>query len=122
MAVTAVPGFDPGGRLEAFEAFSAVMVADHTDRVVLQRILVVEATSTVVAEDVEAGHNLVLVLVLALALADLCPRRGYLSHQTDSTLLLSVLEVRGGRAVSSGEEEDAGGFVIRDSLTDLSSF
>lgn len=112
-----------GGRLEAFEAFSVVVVADCTGRVVLQRILVVEATSTVVAEGVAAGHNLVLVLALALVLvlADLCLRRGYLSHQTDSTLLLSVLEVRG-RAVSSGEEEDAGGFVIRDSLTDLSSF
>lgn len=98
-----------------------MVVADCTGRVVLPRILVVEATSTVVAEGVEAGHNLVLVLALALVLADLCPRRGYLSHQTDSTLLLSVLEVRG-RAVSSGEEEDAGGLVIRDSLTDLSSF
>ena len=73
LAVTVVAGHDSGARSEAFVAFSAVMVADCIDRIALRRILV-EAISTVVAEDVEADHNLVLVL----AVAGLCLRKGCL--------------------------------------------
>jgi len=94
LAVIAVAGHDLGARLGASVAFSAVMVADCIDRVALHRTLV-EAISMVVAEHVEADHNLVLVLVLVLAVAGLCLRKGCLSLRTDSTSLPSQLEMRG---------------------------